>query len=270
MQLPDEQALARSLDMNPVYQNLRMQLSQADADLAEMRGQIGAQQGLVNDLRSRVDAIPEIEAELVRLDRDYEVNKKQYDTLVQRLESARISEDAEQSSENVKFRVIEPPAVPFEPSGPKRLALDTLVLLAALGAGVGLAVLLAQLHPTFTSRDVLEKVTGIPVLGSVTAAIQGHVHSLVPPAGRDGGRGLRLAGRGLSSEHHTDRSPAHRVAQPGRLRETANEHRRKSPAEAEGPQGIAARYARGAGCGRAAACDGAVVGAGRDARAGRG
>ena len=126
----------------------------------------------MNDLRSRVDAIPEIEAELVRLNRDYEVNKQQYDTLVQRLESARISQDAEQSSENVKFRVIEPPTVPFEPSGPKRLALDTLVLLAALGAGIGLAVLLAQMHPTFTSRDVLEKVTGIPVLGSVTAAIR--------------------------------------------------------------------------------------------------
>ena len=168
----DEQAISRSLDMNPVYQNLRIQLSQADADLAEMRGQIGAQQGLVNDLRSRVDAIPEIEAELVRLNRDYEVNKQQYDTLLERLQSARISQDAEQSSENVKFRIIEPPAVPFEPSGPKRLALDTLVLLAALGAGIGLAVLLAQLHPTFTSRDVLEKVTGIPVLGAVTAAFR--------------------------------------------------------------------------------------------------
>ncbi len=180
---PDEQGIARSLDMNPVYQNLRIQLSQADADLAEMRGQIGAQQGLVNDLRSRVDAIPEIEAELVRLNRDYEVNKTQYDTLAQRLESARISQDAEQSSENVKFRIIEPPAVPFEPSGPKRLALDTLVLLAALGAGIGLAVLLAQMHPTFTSRDVLEKVTGIPVLGSVTAAIR---ESFIPWYRRQG------------------------------------------------------------------------------------
>ena len=85
----NEQAMMRSLNMNPVYQNLRMQLSQADADLAEMRGQIGAQQSVIADLRSRVDAIPEVEAELARLNRDYEVNKKQYDTLLQRLESAR-------------------------------------------------------------------------------------------------------------------------------------------------------------------------------------
>jgi polysaccharide chain length determinant protein (PEP-CTERM system associated) len=167
--------MVRSLDMNPVYQNLRISLSQADADLAEMRGQIASQQAVVADLRSRVNTIPEVEAELVRLNRDYEVNKTQYDTLLQRLESARISESAEQNTESVKFRVIEPPTVPVKPSGPARLMLDSLVLLAALGAGLGLAILVAQMHPTFTTRDLLQKVTGIRVLGAVTAAVRGDV-----------------------------------------------------------------------------------------------
>jgi len=90
-ELTADQAMARSLDLNPVYQNLRMSLSQADADLAELRGQMAAQQAVIADLRSRVDAIPEVEAELTRLSRDYEVNKQQYDTLLQRLESAKIS-----------------------------------------------------------------------------------------------------------------------------------------------------------------------------------
>jgi polysaccharide chain length determinant protein (PEP-CTERM system associated) len=176
-ELTPDQAMARSLDLNPVYQNLRLSLSQADADLAELKGQMAAQQAVVAELRSRVDAIPEVEAELARLNRDYEVNKTQYDTLLTRLESAKISEDADQSTENVKFRVIQPPTVPFKPVGPMRLALDTVVLLAALGLGVGLAVLLSQLHPTFTTRDFLQKVTGIPVLGSITAAIN---ESFVP------------------------------------------------------------------------------------------
>ena len=133
---------------------------------------MAAQQASIAELRSRVDAIPEVEAELARLNRDYEVNKRNYDTLVQRLESARISESAEQSADNVKFRVIEPPIVPFKPSGPERAVLNVLVLLAALGAGIGLAVLLAQLRPTISSRDVLQKVTGLPVLGTITSAMQ--------------------------------------------------------------------------------------------------
>ncbi len=167
-----DQSVARSLDMNPVYQNLRLSLSQADADLAELRGQIAAQQSAIADLRSRVDAIPEVEAELTRLNRDYQVNKDQYEALLKRLESAKISEDAEQNTDSVKFRVIQPPTVPFKPSGPMRPVLDTMVLLAALGLGIGLAVVLSQLHPTFTTRDFLQKVTGVPVLGSITAAIQ--------------------------------------------------------------------------------------------------
>lgn len=167
-----DEGIVRSLDMNPVYQNLRLALSNADADLAALRGQIQSQQAAVADLRSKVQAVPEIEAELTRLNRDYEINKQQYDTLVQRLESARISEQAEQNAENVKFRVIEPPVEPVKPSGPNRLALNSLVLLAALGAGLGLALLLAQLHPTFSTRDVLARVTGVPVFGSISAAIR--------------------------------------------------------------------------------------------------
>ena len=170
--ISNEEAMVRSLDMNPVYQNLRLSLSQADADLAAIRGQIQAQQALVNNLRSRVAAIPEVEAELARLNRDYEVNKRNYEALLQRLESARISESAEESADNVKFRVIEPPVVPFKPSGPMRAALNTLVLLAALAAGIGLAVLLAQLRPTFSSRDLLQRVTGVPVIGALSVAVQ--------------------------------------------------------------------------------------------------
>jgi len=166
-----DQAMVRSLDTNPVYQNLRMSLSQSEADLAELRGQMAAQQAVVGDLRSKVDSIPQIEAELSRLNRDYEVNKKQYDTLLQRLESAKISQQADQNTDNVKFRVIEPPTIPIKPSGPNRPLLDALVLLAALAAGLGSAVLMAQLHPTFTTRESLQRLTGVPVIGAISAAI---------------------------------------------------------------------------------------------------
>jgi len=164
-----DEAAVRSLDTNPVYQSLRLALSQIDADIAELKGQMSAQQATVADLRSKVNSIPEIEAELTRLNRDYEVNKEQYDTLLQRLESAKISQQADQNTENVKFRIIEPPSIPVTPSGPQRAILNTMVLFVALGAGLGLAMLLAQMHPTFFTRDSLQKVAGIPVLGSIRA-----------------------------------------------------------------------------------------------------
>jgi hypothetical protein len=72
----------------------------------------------------------------------------------------------------VKFRIIEPPTVPVKPSGPKRPALNTLVLFASLAAGLGVAILLGLLRPTFSTRDVLQKIAGIPVLGTISAALR--------------------------------------------------------------------------------------------------
>jgi polysaccharide chain length determinant protein (PEP-CTERM system associated) len=172
-----EDMLKRSLDMNPVYQSMKISLSQADAELAEVRGQIAAQEQAIGGLRSRMDAIPQIEAELAKLTRDYQVTKAQYDQLLQRLESARISEQADQSTDDVKFRVIEPPTVPITPSGPKRALLSALVLLASLGTGLGFALLLQQIRPVFSTKDALRQMTGLPVLGSVTAAV---VEGFVP------------------------------------------------------------------------------------------
>jgi len=169
--------LMRSLDMNPVYQSMKISLSQAEAELAEVRGLIAAQEQAIGGLRSRMDAIPQVEAELSQLNRDYQVNKAQYDQLLQRLESARISQRADQSTGDVKFRVIDPPTVPVVPSGPERTLLSALVLLASIGAGLGFALLLQQIRPVFSTKDTLRQVTGLPVLGSVTAAV---LQSFVP------------------------------------------------------------------------------------------
>ncbi|HYM34655.1 MAG TPA: XrtA system polysaccharide chain length determinant, partial [Steroidobacteraceae bacterium] len=172
---------ARALDVNPVYQNLKINLSQADLEVVELRNKITQQQEVVGDLQSKVNTIPEVEAQLSRLNRDYEVNRAQYQALLQRLESARLSEEAEGSREQVKFRVIEPPALPLVPLSPNRLFLVTAVLLAALAAGVGAAVLRNLINPVFSDRNRLASIAQVPVLGVVTiargmsAAINGRV-----------------------------------------------------------------------------------------------
>ena len=49
--------------------------------------------------------------------------------------------------------------------------LASVVLVAGLGIGAGLAFLIAQLWPTFDSRRSLMQVTDIPVFGSVSAVL---------------------------------------------------------------------------------------------------
>jgi polysaccharide chain length determinant protein (PEP-CTERM system associated) len=163
-----QEAMARALDVNPVYQNLRVELSRSQVEMAELREQISEYQATVNNLHGKVDTVPQIEAELTRLNRDYEVNRVQHQQLMQRLESARLSESAEASTENVKFRIIEPAVLPLIPTGPKRSLYMTAALIGALGAGLALAIVLGQLRPVFLSRAMLKNATGLPVLGTIS------------------------------------------------------------------------------------------------------
>lgn len=158
---------ARSLKTNPVYQQLKVALAREEANIASLRVQADEYERRRSELQKQVSTIPKVEAELAALNRDYEVNRKKHDDLVARRESARLSQQAEQSKQDVRFKIIDPPRVPPKPTGPKRLLLASIVLAAGLGAGVGLAFLMAQLWPTFDSRYTLKQVTNIPVFGSV-------------------------------------------------------------------------------------------------------
>jgi polysaccharide chain length determinant protein (PEP-CTERM system associated) len=158
------------LETNPIYQHMRLALAETEAEVAAIRVRVGEYESRVAQLTELVDTIPGVEAELARLNRDYDVHRQNYATLVARLESAKISQEAEQTSENVKFRVVDPPHVPRTPAGPNRTLLATVVLIAGLGAGMGLAFLMSQIRPTFGTRQDLHERMRMPVLGSVALA----------------------------------------------------------------------------------------------------
>jgi len=167
-------AAPSALETNPVYQQLRISLGETEASVAALQVRVDRFQGEVNHLKTMVDTIPQVEAQLKRLNRDYAINKKNYETLLTRRESAKISREAGQSSENVKFRIIDPPRVPLEPAGPNRPLLVSVVLVGGLLAGIVFAFFMSQLRPSFDSVRTVTRELGVPVFGSVSRIWSGH------------------------------------------------------------------------------------------------
>ncbi len=153
---------------SPVYMQLKLALGEAEANVASLRVRVNEHTRRVNQLRDMVDTIPKVETELAQLNRDYDVNKQNYETLLARREAAKISQEAGQTSDEVKFKVIDPPYVPSVPSSPNRPLFMLLVLFGGVVSGIAVAFLLSQLKPAFDSRRSLTEITGLPVLGSIS------------------------------------------------------------------------------------------------------
>ena len=159
---------ANPLDLNPVYQNMRIQLSNTEVEIASLQAELRQQRQEAARRRTLVDTVPQVEAELVRLNRDYGVVKAKHEQLLRQLETANIGDDVNKSIDDLQFRIIDPPFAGLTPSGPMRRLLLAAVLLVALGLGGALTFLLNQLNPVFFTGRAVTAVTGLPVLGSVS------------------------------------------------------------------------------------------------------
>ncbi|MAS41009.1 MAG: chain length-determining protein [Porticoccaceae bacterium] len=158
------------VNSNPVFQQMKLALAESEARVASLQARVGEFEARQKQLQESANLLPQIEAELAQLNRDYEVNKKNYETLVARRESANMSVEMESTSGMAEFRLIDPPSVPLKPSAPNRLLLMPLAGLAAMAFGLAVTFLLSQLRPSFLDGRDLREVTGLPLLGTVSAA----------------------------------------------------------------------------------------------------
>lgn len=152
---------------NPMQQQLSVALTEAEARVAALRARVEEYTARFNRIHAMSNAVPEVEAALAQLNRDYQVNKANYEKLLERREAAKMSGEMRATTELMTFRIIDPPTDPQTASGPNRQLLYSVALLAALAGGIGVAFLMSQINPTFHSQSSLRETTGRPILGSV-------------------------------------------------------------------------------------------------------
>ena len=159
---------------NPSYVSLRAMLAEREAQVSAANARRAQIEADVQQLSARQSSEPGVAAEQARLNRDYDVLRQQYERLLENREQVRLRNDVQTRTDAVSFPVIDPPSRPVVPSAPNRPLLLSLVLVAALGAGVAAAFVRGQLQTTFPTEGRLAAATGLPVFGTlgevVTAA----------------------------------------------------------------------------------------------------
>ena len=152
---------------SPMLQQLNLSLTDSQAKVAAMRARVEEYTKRYNHLKSLSNSVPEVEASLAQLNRDYRVNKKNYEQLLERRESAKISGELGSAAKLMSFKIIDPPTASDSPVGPDRESLYSLIFFVAIAAGLAVAFAISQFRPSFHSQGMLRDITGMPVLGTI-------------------------------------------------------------------------------------------------------
>ena len=153
------------------YQELTRMLAASEVQVASLRARVAEYTARYNQARLMMKTSPQLEAEAAQLNRDYAINKKNYEDLVGRRQSAVMSGDLESASGVADFRLIDPPRVSPKPVSPNRLLLLPMALAAALGAGLFAAFAASQLRPVFHKASELRQKIDLPLLGAVSMVL---------------------------------------------------------------------------------------------------
>jgi len=146
-------------------------LATSEVQVASLRARVAEYSSRYNQARSMLKTAPQVEAEAAQLDRDYAINKKNYEDLVARRQAAVMSGDLDSASGVADFRLIDPPRVSPKPVSPNRLLLLPVALVVALAAGLFTAFAASQLRPVFYKAEELRLKLGLPLLGVVSLVL---------------------------------------------------------------------------------------------------
>ena len=160
--------LPANASVNLAQQELSRMVASAEVQVASLKARVGEYANRLALARASMKTAPALEVEAAQLNRDYDVIKKNYESLVSRKQAAVMSGELDVASGVADFRLIDPPRVSPRPVYPNRTMLLPLPLLAGLAAGLFVAFAASQLRPTFLNLHDLRTRTGMPVLGVVS------------------------------------------------------------------------------------------------------
>ncbi|MGC4097206.1 MAG: AAA family ATPase [Nitrospira sp.] len=165
--LPKESGGSVVKTFDPYLRELVKQRNELRAEVASIRERRLRLVEQIKEFEQRVEQTPAREQEVMILVRDYENRQKNYQSLLDKRLNAHVAGNLEKRQKGEQFRVLDPANLPQRPDSPKRLVIMIAGIIGGCGLGVGLAVGLEQLNPTFRRREEVETLSGIRVLAVI-------------------------------------------------------------------------------------------------------
>lgn len=109
-----------------------VRLELLDKEMKRLKGDQSRIQQQIQNYQAKVDATPLREQQLVELNRNYDVSKQHYQTLLDKSFNIDMAASLEQKQKAERFTVLDPARAPEKPVSPKRKALLAMAMLISM------------------------------------------------------------------------------------------------------------------------------------------
>ena len=102
---------------------------------------------------------------------DADVNRRLYTELLQRLETAKITQRLESSKEGTRYTILDPARLPLKAAKPNKIMVLLMGMFCGAGAGIGLVFLTEMMDKSFLGVDDAKGFLELPILGAISKII---------------------------------------------------------------------------------------------------
>jgi len=145
----------------------KQERTRATALVGRLEGEMGKLQKQAELYQARLERAPKWAHELGVMQRDYEITKAKYQSLVGRKVEAELAQELEAKNSKSLFNVISPAFVPSAPAKPDRPTAFLIAFLIALGLGVLTAVVIELRDDSVRDLNQIKERLPLPILAVV-------------------------------------------------------------------------------------------------------
>ena len=177
--MPDAGASAPAASsVNPAEVQRQERLSEIRAEIESLGRQIkfGESEeqrlnGLIAQYQSRIEAVPGVESEYLKLSREYDTLRDAFNDLLAKSQNARVAENLESRQIGEQFRVLDAPRVPLRPISPARPLISGGGLLGGLLVGLLIVALIELRDRTLKTELDVAQILKLPVIAVVPTVL---------------------------------------------------------------------------------------------------
>lgn len=147
--------------------SVRREIADIESELTSLNQENTHLKKSIEELEEDIKEMPIKEQELIKIRRDYDNTKANYERLSAAREEAVLQRDLVTSQKGTQFRIVDPPATPMMPAGPPRMIISGVGIALGLVVLLGLPLALYFTNSAFKFRDEVESELGINVIGII-------------------------------------------------------------------------------------------------------